>query len=204
MPKNIKKEIAYHAWKYDNPEARKWASKKYPKFSFKKETVRDWKNKYQKNFQERQVRPLMVSDELVTRIKTILHNRCVSDGAIIQKTVIAIGNGVLSSRCPEKLTKIRRSVILATKWARGKLKLLDWVKRRDTIAKKEINLALYEELTFTWNRQTANAIFEHRIQNEMILNFDQTSLGFTASKKQHSLKKVLNQSRLPMSMINME
>ena len=85
-------------------------------------------------------------------------------------------------------------MILTTKWARGKLKVLDWVKRCDTIAKKEINSALYEELTFTWNRQIANVIFEHRIQNEMILNFDQTSLGFTAPKKQHSLKKVLNQS----------
>ena len=43
-----------------------------------------------------------------------------------------------------------------------------------------MNPALYEELTFSYKRKIANAIFEHKIQKEMILNFDQTALGFTA------------------------
>ena len=46
-----------------------------------------------------------------------------------------------------------------------------------------MNPALYEELTFTWKRKIANAILEHSIHNEMILNFDQTSLGFIAPNK---------------------
>ncbi len=46
------------------------------------------------------------SDEIVTEIKTILHNLRVSGGAITRKTTIVIGNGVLSSRCPEKLAKM--------------------------------------------------------------------------------------------------
>ena len=44
-----------------------------------------------------------MSDELVTEIKAILHNLRVSGGTISGKIVIAIGNGVLSSGCPEKV-----------------------------------------------------------------------------------------------------
>ena len=43
-----------------------------------------------------------------------------------------------------------------------------------------MNPALYEESTFSWKIKMANATFKHNIQKEMILNFDQTVLGFTA------------------------
>ena len=46
-----------------------------------------------------------------------------------------------------------------------------------------MNPALYDELTFSWKRKIAQAIFEHKIHNDMILNFDQTPLGFTAPNK---------------------
>ena len=75
------------------------------------------------------------------------------------------------------------SITLTTKWARGVLKSLDWVKRHYTIAKREMNPALYKELTFSWKRKIANAIFVYKIQKEMILTFDQTVLGFTALNK---------------------
>lgn len=196
LPGKIKKEVAHYAWKHGNPEARRWASKKYPNFVFKRETVRDWKLKYQEHFESnaqeegcftftvrKQGRPSMVSDELATEIKSILHNLRVSGGAISRKTVIAIGNGVMSARCPEMMSKNGGSVHLSTKWARGILKSMNWVKRRGTTAKREMNPALYEELTFTWKRKIANAIFENCIPKEMILNFDQTPLGYTAPNK---------------------
>ena len=96
----MKKETANHVWKYDNPEARRQASKKYPNFRFKKETVRDWKIKHQKNCESQERvelftiswkgRSSMVTDELVTEIKAILHNLRVSGGTISPKTVIAM------------------------------------------------------------------------------------------------------------------
>ena len=43
LPEKVKKDVAYYAWKHGNPEARRWASKKYPDYTFKRETVRDWK-----------------------------------------------------------------------------------------------------------------------------------------------------------------
>ena len=71
------------------------------------------------------------------------------------------------------------SMTLTTNWASGAMRSLDWVKRCYTTAKREKNPALYEELTFSWKRKIANAFFEHK----MILNFDQTVLGFTAPNK---------------------
>ena len=57
------------------------------------------------------------------------------------------------------------------------------MKRRGTTAKREMNPALYEELTYTRNRKIANDILEQSTHNEMILDFDQTPLGFTASNR---------------------
>ena len=84
IPEKVKKDVTYYAWNHENPEARRWASKKYPDYTFKRETVRDWKVKYQKAFESnevgnffalpRQGRPSKMSD------------------------IIAIGNGVLKAR----------------------------------------------------------------------------------------------------------
>ena len=113
LPKKVKKDVAYYAWKHGNPEARRWASKKYPDYTFKRETVRDWKVKYQKAFESNEVgiffalpgqgRPSKMSDELTTEVKSILHNLRVSGGAVTRKTVTEISNGVLKARCPEML-----------------------------------------------------------------------------------------------------
>ena len=51
----VKKDVAYYAWKHGNPEDRIWASMKYPDYTFKRETVRDWKVKYQKAFESNEV-----------------------------------------------------------------------------------------------------------------------------------------------------
>ena len=82
-----------------------------------------------------------MSDELTTKIKSILHNLRVSGGAAARKTVIAIGNGVLKARCPVMLDENGGCIALTTNWARGVLKSLDWVKTRYATAKTEINPA---------------------------------------------------------------
>ena len=91
LPEKIKKEVARYAWKNGIPEARRWASKKYPDLVFKRESVRDWKSKYAKHFEAnneggfalpRQGRPPMIKEEHTTEIKSILHNLRASGGAI--------------------------------------------------------------------------------------------------------------------------
>ena len=129
LPEKVKKDVAYYAEKHGNPEARRWASKKYPDYTFKRETVRDWKVKYQKAFESSEVgiffalpcqrRPSKMSDELTTEVKSIPQNLRVSVGAVTSKTVIGrIGNRVLKARCPEMLEENGRSITLTTKWAK--------------------------------------------------------------------------------------
>ena len=56
-------------------------------------------------------------------------------------------------------------------------------KKTWATAKREMNPALYEELTFSRKRKIAQTVLDHNIHNDMILNFDQTPLGFTAPNK---------------------
>ena len=142
--------------------------------------------RYQRAFESNEVGNLFVlplqgrsskmGDELTTEVKSIPYNLRVSGGAVTRKIVIGIGNGVLKARCPEMLEENDGYITLTTEWARGVLKFLDWVKGRYTTAKREMNPVLYKELIFSWKRKIANAIFEEKIQKEMILNFDQTAL----------------------------
>ena len=129
------------------------------------------------------VRPSMVSPELSEEIKTILQNFRTAGCGISQKTVIAVGNGVLGAKYPEKLRRNGGSVTLTTKWARGILKFMDWTKRRGTKAKQEMHPALYEELSFSWKKKLADMILLHDIPEELIFNLDQTPLAFVAAPK---------------------
>ena len=42
---------------------------------------------------------------------------------------------------------------------------------------------LYEELTFSWKRKIVQIFLEHTIHEEMILNFDQSPVGFSSTNK---------------------
>ena len=130
LPEKVKSDMAYYAWKHGNAEARIWASKKYLTLP-------------------RQGRPYKMNGELTTEVKSIVYNLRVSGGAVARKTVIPLDNGVLKARCPKMLEENGGSTTLTTKWARGVLKSLDWVKRRYTTAKTEMKPALYEELTYS-------------------------------------------------------
>ena len=59
----------------------------------------------------------------------------------------------------------------------------DRVKWRGTTAKKEMNPAFYEELTFLRKRRTAQIVLEHNIHKKMILYFDQTTIWFSYQHK---------------------
>ena len=94
-----------------------------------------------------------------------------------------MGNDVLASRCAKKMSRNGGKVNPTVKWARDILKSMNWVKRRGTTAKRTMNPALYDELAFTWKKKIAEKVFEYKIHNDLILNFDQTPLGFTCPAK---------------------
>lgn len=91
-------------------------------------------------------RPALLTDELMTEIKLILNNLQISGCAISRKVVISVRNGILASRCPEKITKNGGRITFSIKWARNVLKLMNWVKRKRTTEKRAMNPALYDEL----------------------------------------------------------
>ena len=67
---------------------------------------------------------------------------------------MAIVNGVLRARCPEMLEENGGNITLTAKWTRAVFISLDRVKKLYTTAKREMNPALYEELTFSWKRKS--------------------------------------------------
>ena len=47
-------------------------------------------------------RPTEISDEMLTKRKSIFSKLRISGAAITQKVIIAVENGMISARCPEK------------------------------------------------------------------------------------------------------
>ena len=146
LPEKVKKDVAYCNWKHGNPEARRWASKSTQITPLKERLLEIGRSNI-KAFESNEIgnffalpreRPSKMGDELTAELKSILHNLRVNCGAVTRKTVIAIGNGILKARCPEMLEENGGNITLTTKWARGVLESLDWVKRRYTTAKREI------------------------------------------------------------------
>ena len=110
IPEKIKKSVVFRAWKYGIPAARRWATKIYSDHKYARETVRDWKARYQTFFNKsirstegspvlfsppRLGKPRILSDDLTTEIRLILNN--------FRKLVISVGNGVYAANCPKKL-----------------------------------------------------------------------------------------------------
>ena len=120
---------------------------------------------------------------MLSEVKLILHNLRMAGCGISRNVVISVGNGVMQTKCPEKLAKNGGPITLSVKWARGILKSMDWSKKRGTTAEREMNPALYEELSFSWKRDIAGNIFNHKIPEAPIFNMDQTPLGQTSASK---------------------
>ena len=63
----------------------------------------------------------------------------------------------------------------------GEEYLIQWIGLN--VAKRTMNPALYDELSFSWKKDIANLILQHNIPEERILNLDQTPPGFTSASK---------------------
>ena len=114
FPKKLKKKSDFTLISNGIPAAREWAANKYKNFEFKRETVRDWQNKYRSTYVNNSTpsdtlsfkgpgRPSMLSDELTAEIKMILQNIRTSGCAVNRKVTISMGKGVLQAKCPDML-----------------------------------------------------------------------------------------------------
>ena len=50
VPEDVKRKVGFRANKYGIPAAREWAKKKFRQYEFKRETVRDGRNKYREAY----------------------------------------------------------------------------------------------------------------------------------------------------------
>ena len=122
-PEDVKKAVGEHAFKYGVKSGMSFGKKNYPDYEFKRETVRRFKYQKKHNVDPTSIpfsragRPSLLSETLTTEIKVILENLRISGCAITRKVVIAIGNGVLASKCPDKMSRNGGSIELSIKWA---------------------------------------------------------------------------------------
>ena len=142
----------------------------------------------------------MLSDVLMTEIKLILTDLRIAGCAISRKVVISVGNGVLACKCPERLAINGGSITLSIKWAQNLLKSMNWSRRKGTTGKRAMNPSLHEELCFTWKKKIAELVFENKMHRSLILNFDQTPLGFTSPSKVTFTEK--NSQNVPIANID--
>lgn len=113
-------------------------------------------------------RPPLLSGETLTEIESVLTNLRISGAAIAGKVIIAVRNGVLNARFPEEWLKM---VVGQPYQPNGHgifLNHLILVEQRETTAKKEINPALFEELTFSCKRKIAQIVLENNIHKNDI------------------------------------
>ena len=64
-------------------------------------------------------KPALISEELSTEITQILPNLRVTGDSVSSKVVISVGNGVLASRCLEKMSRNGGKINLTVKWVRA-------------------------------------------------------------------------------------
>ena len=66
---------------------------------------------------------------------------------------------------------------------------MNWVKRKDTTVKREMNPAVYDKSVFTWKRKLPKQYLNIKLL--AMLNFDQRSLGFASRLKTTYAKEEL-------------
>ena len=87
----------------------------------------------------------------MTEIKQILFNIRITACLISRKTVVSVGTGVLSFKCPVTMATNGGKTALSVNWGRNILKSMNWMKLRGTTegAKRRITPALLKEFIFT-------------------------------------------------------
>ena len=188
VPETIKRE----AWKYALLHRTKVTverfNKVYPKCTFVRTTINNWKLKMKKEKDGKTIfkkkgRPNLVSDDFMKKIKTIMIGTRTAGTAISRRIVMTIGNGVVRSNSPTLLKENGGSLELTENWVRGVIRSMNWTKRKGTTAKIEPSKQFLLEEKLTFQKKISGVIFEHDISKELIINLDQTPLSYVSPGK---------------------
>ena len=127
--------------------------------------------------------PNLVSDDFMKKIKAIMIGTRAAGTAISHRIVMAISNGVMRSNSPALLKENEGLLELTEDWARGVIKSINWINRKDTTGKIEPSKQFLLEEKLTFRKKISGAIFEHDIPKELIINLDQIPRSFVSPGK---------------------
>lgn len=129
VPSNIKKEVGEYALLNGTKSALEKFKKKYPRYTFFRTSVNNWKTKIQKNknhsvsstVYEKRGRPNLLPGKLLLKVKDVITGVRMAGGVISRKMVMAIGTRVAKANCPSKLKEFGGHIVLTEGWARNVL-----------------------------------------------------------------------------------
>ena len=184
IPEKVKREVGNHALIFGTSSAIKKFSVKYPKFTFIRTSVNNWKNKCKTggdNFVFKKVRrPNLLDDNLIKKVKGITIGPRQVGGVINRRQIVNIAKGVVRANNPDILKEFGGTVELTNRWARSVLSDLNWSKRNGTTGKIKPSLQFLAEEKFTFQCAISTAIPSHHIRSFLVLNIDQTPLSYVS------------------------
>ena len=188
IPENVKREVGKYASIFGTSSAIKKFSLKYPKHSFIRTSVNNWKNKFKEGRDGDVVlkkvgRPNILDDHLIRKVKDIAIGTRQAGGVINRRQILNIAKGVITANNPNILKEFGGTVELTDRWARGILTKLNWSKRKGTTGKVEPSSQFLAEEKFTFQRAISAAISLHDIPDSLVLNIDQTPLAYVSPGK---------------------
>ena len=139
---------------------------KYQQYTLKRTTINNWKRKFsnpQKELGEppekynKKGRPSLVGEEFLVTIKEAIIGIKLTGAVVSQKMVISIGNGVLKANESNSLSEFGGRITLTDNWARGVLKCMDWVKRKETTGKVESSTQFLDDEKFTFSKSNLDS-----------------------------------------------
>ena len=183
----LQREIARYAKTFGATAAMKHFQSKHPKLKFSRTTIIGWVKKLDGNGEihiKGTGRPNLLGDNLLKKIKDIIVGTRIAGGVINRRTVLCIANGVVRANKPNLLKEFGGTLELTDRWASYLLsKTMRWVKRKGTTGKVAPPPLLLKEEKFSFQRDIAQAVYDHKIPKRLVFNLDQTPLNYISPGK---------------------
>ena len=184
VPEKIKVKVGEYASLHGTKAAMDYFTKIYPHHTFLRTSVNNWKKKIKdKKIQGKKGRPNLLDENLLNKVKDVIVGTRAAGGVISRRMVIAIGIGVVKANKPDILKEFGGSVELTEGWARSVLKSLNFTRRKGTTGKVNPSEQFLKEEQHTFQANIANAIIEHDIPDDLVINLDQTPLSYVSPGK---------------------
>ncbi len=183
-------EIAKYANTYGATKAARKFSTTEKKLN--ESTVRTWVNKFRKElkamekdvdditpadvFTKPRGRPPLLGDELDQQVQEHIKAIRESGGVVNRTIVLAAGHGIVSSHNRSFLDEYGGHIKLDRGWSQSLMQRMGYVYRKGTHAARSVPLN-FDELQQDFFTHITNTVKKYKIPDQLIINFDQTSVN---------------------------